>query len=129
MDMTDTSNLEALRTELNVWRALETVVREPVAVYAPVVGRRLDERALLAAPARSGRGAQRALHRARLLVGVKNVFAVDPDIDIFSDGRWNGRSAPAISPTATLWSITGVRAFRSIPRCTAPRPAPRRDTT
>ena len=36
MDMTDTSNLEALRMELSVWRALEGVVREPVAVYAPV---------------------------------------------------------------------------------------------
>ena len=36
MDMTDTSNLEALRMELNVWQALKTVIREPVAVYAPV---------------------------------------------------------------------------------------------
>src|SRR4029077_18077603 len=35
MNMTDTSNLEALRMEFNVWRALESVVREPVAVYAP----------------------------------------------------------------------------------------------
>jgi len=31
MDCTDTSNLEALRTELNAWRALESVVREPIA--------------------------------------------------------------------------------------------------
>jgi 2,5-furandicarboxylate decarboxylase 1 len=36
MDLTDTSNLEALRTELNAWEALKSVVREPVAVYAPV---------------------------------------------------------------------------------------------
>src|SRR5215831_19271582 len=35
MSRTDTAQLAALRTEVLVWRALETAVREPVAVYAP----------------------------------------------------------------------------------------------
>ena len=35
MDLTDPSNLEALRTELNARETLKSVVREPIAVYAP----------------------------------------------------------------------------------------------
>ena len=36
MDLTDPSNLEALRTELNAWETLKSVVREPIAIYAPI---------------------------------------------------------------------------------------------
>ena len=116
MDMTDTSNLEALRTELNVWRALETVVREPVAVYAPVVGRRLDERALLAAPALCRRGAQRALHRARQRRRQERVRGRTTTSTFSTTSRWNGRSAPAIQPDRDLVVVTGVRsgAARSV---------------
>jgi len=35
MSCTDTAQLCTLRTEVLVWRALETAIREPVAVYAP----------------------------------------------------------------------------------------------
>src|SRR5438477_2187115 len=35
MSRTDTAQLTTLRTEVLVWRALETAIREPVAVYAP----------------------------------------------------------------------------------------------
>src|SRR5207302_844610 len=35
MSRTDTAQLACLRTEVLIWRALETAVREPVNVYAP----------------------------------------------------------------------------------------------
>ncbi|MGE0747907.1 MAG: UbiD family decarboxylase, partial [Rhodospirillales bacterium] len=35
LSRTDTSQLSALRTEVMVWKALESAIREPVAVYAP----------------------------------------------------------------------------------------------
>ena len=35
MSRTDTAQLTTLRTEVLIWRALETAIREPVNVYAP----------------------------------------------------------------------------------------------
>lgn len=109
MDMTDTSNLEALRTELNVWRALESVVREPVAVYAPVsaggsMSVRFSLRQRYAGEARS------ALYTVLGAVGVKNVFAVDPDIDIFSDRQMEWAFGTRFQADRDMLVITGVRA-------------------
>ncbi len=84
MANTDTATLETVRCEVNVWRVLEGVVREPVAVYAPVAtGGMLSARVALR---------QRAAGEARSAImailggtNVKVVKIVDPDIDIFSD--------------------------------------------
>jgi UbiD family decarboxylase len=108
MDMTDTSNLEAIRTELNVWRALETVVREPVAVYAPVAAGgsmsvRFSMRARYPGEARS------ALYTVLGCVGAKNVYAVDPDIDIFNDKQMEWAFGTRFQPDRDLVVVTGVR--------------------
>ncbi len=109
MDMTDTSNLEALRTELNVWRALETVVREPVAVYAPVsaagsLNVRMSLRQRYPGEARA------ALYTVLGSVGLKNAFVVDPDIDIFSDRQMEWAFGTRYQPDRDMVVITGVRA-------------------
>src|SRR6266567_2990063 len=82
---TDTAHLNGLRTEVTVWRALETAVREPVAVYAtPSSGGMYTMRvALRQRVPGEARNAIMACFGA--LTNVKNVFVVDPDIDIFSD--------------------------------------------
>jgi UbiD family decarboxylase len=108
MDMTDTSNLEALRTELNVWRALETVVREPVAVYAPVsaggsMSVRFSLRPRFAGEARS------ALYTVLGSCGAKNVFAVNDDVDIFSDSQMEWAFGTRFQPDRDLVVVTGVR--------------------
>ena len=59
MSCTDTAQLRTLRTEVLIWRALETAIREPVAVYAPPATGGVLQRAHRHAPARAGRGAQR----------------------------------------------------------------------
>ena len=67
---TDTAQLSALRTEVAIWRALETAVREPVAVYATTSSGGAFNVRVAHPPARAGRGAQRhrRLHgRARQL--------------------------------------------------------------
>jgi 2,5-furandicarboxylate decarboxylase 1 len=108
MDMTDTSNLEALRTELNVWRALESVVREPVAVYAPVsAGGSMSVRFSLRQ--RYAGEARAALYTVLGAVGVKNVFAVDPDIDVFSDRQMEWAFGTRYQPDKDIVVITGVR--------------------
>src|SRR5262245_5462496 len=108
MDMTDTSNLEALRTELNVWRALESVVREPVAVFAPVsAGGSMSVRFSLRQ--RYPGEARAALYTVLGAVGVKNVFAVDPDIDIFSDRQMEWAFGTRYQPDRDIVVVTGVR--------------------
>jgi UbiD family decarboxylase len=108
MDMTDTSNLEALRMELNVWRALETVVREPIAVYAPVsaggsMSVRFTLRQRFAGEARS------ALYTVLGSVGVKHAFALDPDIDIYNDKMFEWAFGTRYQPDQDIIIITGVR--------------------
>jgi len=108
MDMTDTSNLEALRMELNVWRALETVIREPVAVYAPVsaggsMSVRFSMRQRYPGEARS------ALYTVLGSVGVKNAFAMDPDIDIYNDKMVEWAFGTRYQPDQDIIIVTGVR--------------------
>jgi 2,5-furandicarboxylate decarboxylase 1 len=108
MDKTDTSNLEALRTELNVWRALETVVREPIAVYAPVsAGGSMSVRFSLN-PRFPGE-TRSALYTVLGSVGAKNVFAVNADIDIFNDKQMEWAFGTRFQPERDLVVVTGVR--------------------
>ena len=85
LSRTDTAQLNGVRTEVMVWRALETAVREPVAVHAtPSSGGMYTLRvALRQRVPGEARNAIAACFGA--LTNVKHVFVVDPDIDIFSD--------------------------------------------
>ena len=98
MSRTDTAQLACLRTEVLIWRALETAVREPVAVYAPAAtGGTMNVRiALRQRVPGEARNAIMAAFGSQ--ANVKNVFVVDPDIDIFSrraDGMGAGHALPA----------------------------------
>jgi len=108
MDLTDTSNLEALRSELSVWAALRSVVREPVAVYAPVAAGgsmsvRISLRQRYAGEART------ALYAVLGTCNIKNVFVVDPDIDVFSDRQMEWALGTRFQPDRDFIVATGVR--------------------
>lgn len=108
MDLTDTSNLEALRTELNAWEALKTVVREPVAVYAPVsAGGSMSLRFTLRQ--RYPGEARSALHTVLGSTNAKHAFAVDPDIDIFNDAAFEWAFGTRFQGDKDLIMATGVR--------------------
>jgi 2,5-furandicarboxylate decarboxylase 1 len=85
LGLTDTAQLNAIRTEVMVWRSLETAVREPLAVYAtPSSGGAYNVR--IALRQRVPGEARNAIAAAfSCLANVKHVFVVDPDIDVFSD--------------------------------------------
>src|SRR5262249_15139051 len=85
LSRTDTAQLNAVRTEVMVGRALEPAVREPVAVHATGSsgGMYTLRVALRQRVPGEARNAIAACFGA--LTNVKNVFVVDPDIDIFSD--------------------------------------------
>jgi len=85
LNATETSNLGTLRTEIMVWRALQTAVREPVAVHATTASNGVNHVrvALRQRVPGEARNAISAVFGA--LANVKHVFVVDDDIDVTSD--------------------------------------------
>jgi len=112
MSRTDTAQLTTLRTEVLIWRALETAVREPVAVYAPpatggVYNVRIAIRQRVPGEARNAIAAAFGS-----LANIKNVFVVDPDIDVFSDEQMEWALATRFQPDR---DFVVASAFRTIP--------------
>lgn len=106
---TDTAQLSALRTEISIWGALEAAVREPVAVYATTSsGGAFNVRVALR---------QRVPGEARNAIGAclgalancKNVYVVDPDVDIFSDEQMDWAMATRFQPDRDLIVMSGMR--------------------
>jgi UbiD family decarboxylase len=116
---TDTALLNALRTEVMIWRALETAVREPVAVHATASsGGMFNLRvALRQRVPGEARNAIAACFGA--LVNVKNVFVVDPDIDIFSDEQMDWALGTRFQPDRDLMVVEGMRTLPLDPSLTA----------
>jgi 2,5-furandicarboxylate decarboxylase 1 len=110
MSRTDTAQLTTLRTEVLVWRALEVAVREPIAVYAsPATGGVYNVRvAIRQRNAGEARNAIAAVHAC--MANVKNVFVVDPDIDVFSDEQMEWALATRFRPDRDVIIDSGFRA-------------------
>jgi 2,5-furandicarboxylate decarboxylase 1 len=106
---TDTAPLNGVRTEVMIWRALETAVREPVAVYATTSsGGMYNLRvALRQRVAGEARNAIAACFGA--LPNVKNVFVVDPDIDVFCDQQMDWALATRFQADRDLVVMGGMR--------------------
>ena len=109
---TDTAQLNALRTEVMVWRALETAVREVKAVYVtPASGGMYTLR--IALRQRVPGEARNAIAAAfGCLANVKHVFVVDPDIDIFSEEQMDWALATRFQADRDLVVQSG---FRTLP--------------
>jgi 2,5-furandicarboxylate decarboxylase 1 len=109
MSHTDTAVLTSVRTEVIIWRALEIAVREPVAVYATTSsGGNFNVRvALRQRVPGEARNAITACMSA--LVNVKNVFVVDPDIDVTSDEQMDWAMATRFQPDRDLIVVSGMR--------------------
>jgi len=109
MGRTDTAQLSALRTEVMIWRALEGAVRDPVAVYATTSSGgafnvRVALRQRVPGEARNAIGACMGA-----LANCKNVYVVDPDIDIFSDEQMDWAMATRFQPDRDLIVMSGMR--------------------
>ena len=111
MGYTDSSPLIALRTETMIWRALEGAVRDPVAVHATgasggMFNVRIAIRQRVPGEARNAIAAAFAS-----LANVKNVFVVDPDVDIFSDQQMDWALATRFQGARDLVVESGFRAL------------------
>jgi 2,5-furandicarboxylate decarboxylase 1 len=115
---TDTAPLNGVRTEVMIWRALEAAVREPVAVYATTSsGGMFNLRvALRQRVAGEARNAIAACFGA--LPNVKNVFVVDPDVDVFSDQQMDWALATRFQPDRDLVVMSGLRTLPLDPSLT-----------
>ena len=110
LGQTDTAQLCALRTEAAVWQSLESSIRYPVSVYCtPSCGGMFNVRIAL----RQGypgevRNALTAVMGSK--ADCKHVFAVDPDIDIFSDAQMDWALATRFQADKDMLVTTGHRA-------------------
>ena len=121
MERTDTAQLNALRTEVTVWRALETAVREVHAVYSlPSSGGAFNLRvAIRQRVPGEARNAIAAVFGC--LANVKHVFVVDPDIDVFSDEQMDWAFATRFQADRDLVVQSGFRAMPLDPSLPASR--------
>src|SRR5207237_517018 len=76
---TDTAQLNALRTELMIWRALETAVREPIAVYATTSSGGMFNVRVALRQRVPGEARNAIVACLGALANIKNVFVVDAD--------------------------------------------------
>jgi UbiD family decarboxylase len=108
---TDTSQLNAIRSEAVVWQALRSAIREPLAVYvSPASGGMFNVR--LSIRQRVPGEARNAIAAAMgCLANVKHVFVVDEDIDIFSDEQMDWALATRFQADRDLVVESGFRAL------------------
>lgn len=110
MEMTDTALLSAVRTEAAIWAALETAVREPVAVNVTascggMYNARISLRQRVPGEARNAISAVFGSN-----ADTKHVFVMDDDIDIFSHEQVDWALATRFQADRDLVTASGFRA-------------------
>jgi UbiD family decarboxylase len=108
---TETAQLGSLRSEILIWKALENAVREPTAVCVTTTsGGSFNVRiAMRQRVPGEARNAITACFGA--LANCKNVFVVDPDIDVFDDQQMDWALATRFQPDRDLIVVDGMRAM------------------
>jgi len=110
LGMTDTAQLNGVRTEVMVWRALETAVREPVAVYATTSSGGMFTLRVAIRQRVPGEARNAIAACFGAITNVKHVFVVDPDIDIFSDAEMDWAFATRFQADRDLVTMADMRA-------------------
>jgi 2,5-furandicarboxylate decarboxylase 1 len=111
LEYTDTAQLGAARSEVIIWAALQTAVREPKAIHCTASsGGNYNVR--IAIKQRVPGEANNAIAAAfGCLANVKNVFIVDPDIDITSDAQMDWALATRFQADRDLTVMNNMRAL------------------
>jgi len=110
MENTDTAQICTLRTEATAWAALQTAVREPLAIYVTascggMYNARLSINQRVPGEARNAIAAVLGS-----MADIKHLFVVDGDIDIFSDAQIDWALATRFQADRDLVTSTGYRA-------------------
>jgi UbiD family decarboxylase len=110
LGLTDTAQLNGVRTEVMVWRALETAVREPVAVYATTSSGGMFTLRVAIRQRVPGEARNAIAACFGAITNIKHVFVVDPDIDIFSDAEMDWAFATRFQADRDLVTMSNMRA-------------------
>jgi UbiD family decarboxylase len=110
LHLTDTAQLNGVRTEVMVWRALETAVREPVAVYATTSSGGMFTLRVAIRQRVPGEARNAIAACFGAITNIKHVFVVDPDIDIFSDAEMDWAFATRFQADRDLVTMGSMRA-------------------
>ena len=110
MESTDTAQICALKTEISLWKALETALREPVGVCVTascggMYNARVSLRQRVPGEARNAIAAVFGSN-----ADVKHVFVTDADIDIFSDSQVDWALATRFQADRDIVVASGFRA-------------------
>jgi UbiD family decarboxylase len=112
LGLTDTAQITAFKTESAVWSALQQAVREPVAVCVTASSGGMYNVRVALRPRVPGE-ARNAIAAVFSSAGdVKHVFAVDEDIDVFSDEQIDWALATRFQADRDLVVASG---FRCVP--------------
>jgi UbiD family decarboxylase len=121
MSRTDTAQLCALRTEVMIWRALEVAVREPIAVCATTASGGMFNVRVSLRQRVPGEARNAITACLSSLANIKNVFVVDPDIDVFSDEQVDWALATRFQPDRDIVVLGGMRTLPLDPSLTTGR--------
>ena len=107
---TDAGVLTVLKTETSAWAALETAVREPVAICCTASSGKFNLRVSLRQryPGEA-KNAIAAVFGA--MADLKHVFVVDDDIDVYSDAQMDWALATRFQADRDLIVASGFRAL------------------
>ena len=109
ISQTDTAMLNTVKSETVVWRALQTAIREPIAVNATAAGAGMFNLRISMRPRVPGEARNAIAAAFGCLANVKNVFVVDDDIDIFNDQQMDWALATRFQPDRDLVVQGGMR--------------------
>lgn len=109
ISQTDTAMLNSLKSETVVWRALQTAIREPVAVNATAAGGGMFNLRISMRPRVPGEARNAIAAAFGCLANAKNVFVVNDDIDIFNDQQMDWALATRFQPDRDLVVQGGMR--------------------
>jgi UbiD family decarboxylase len=108
---TETAQIGSVRTEIAVWNALKTAVREPVAVYATPASNGSNNIRIALRQRYPGEARNAIAAAFGCLGNVKHVFVVDDDIDIFSEEQMDWALGTRFQADRDLVVESGFRAM------------------
>lgn len=108
---TDTAMLNAIRTEATAWNALETAVREPLAVYCTSASGGMFNLRVCLRQRYPGEARNAIAAVFGSMADVKHVFVVDDDIDIRSDEQMEWALATRFQADRSLVVASALRAM------------------
>ena len=108
---TDTANIGTILTEVAVWDAIKTAVREPVAVCATASSGGLFNTRIAIRQRVPGEARNAISALLGSLADTKNVFIVDDDVDVTSDTQMDWALATRFQPDRDLVIQDGFRAI------------------